>query len=62
MDTQKTTVSIANTPVQRALSKAKRSTLLILFIVGITAGFVYKTYFGKESVNATPPAIATERP
>lgn len=56
------TVSIANTPVQRALAKAKRSTLLILFIVGIAAGFVYKTYSTKEPGDATPPAVATQRP
>ena len=46
MDTKKATVSLANTPVQRALAKAKRSTLLILFVVGIAAGLIYKTYFG----------------
>ena len=61
MDTKKNTVSIAKTPVQRALSKAKRSTLLILFIVGIIAGLIYKTYTEKEPGRTTPSTATTQR-
>lgn len=50
MDKKKTTtVSLANTPVRRALAKAKRSTLLLLFAAGLVFGFVYKTYFADHS-------------
>lgn len=62
MSAKKTTVSLANTPVQRALAKAKRSTLVILFVVGITAGFVYKAWFQDKPGDATPPAAATTQP
>ncbi|SBW09810.1 exported hypothetical protein [uncultured delta proteobacterium] len=62
MSTKKKTVSLANTPVQRALAKAKRSTLIILFAVGIAAGFVYKAYFQDKPGDATPPAAATAQP
>lgn len=59
MTVKKTTVSIANTPVQRALARARRSTLLILFAVGIIAGLVYKMYFKDEP--APPPPAATSQ-
>lgn len=39
---KKTTVSIANTPVQRALARAKRSTLLLLLAAGVVAGYLYR--------------------
>lgn len=59
-----TTISLANTPVQRALARAKRSSLIILFVLGITAGFVYKAFFSEQPANtveATPPT-SVERP
>ena len=62
MPKEKTTVSLANTPVQRALAKAKRSLLILLFVLGITAGFVYKAYFQENPGNAAPPAAATQNP
>lgn len=55
-----TTVSLGNTPVQRALKKARRSSLILLFALGITAGFVYKAYFA-EQAGEQPPAAATQR-
>ncbi|CAK7008574.1 MAG: hypothetical protein DELT_00348 [Desulfovibrio sp.] len=55
MSTKKSTVSIANTPVQRALAKAKRSTLLILFIVGIVGGIIYKQYVGHNPLTEEKP-------
>lgn len=62
-----TTISISNTPVQRALARAKRSSLIILFVLGIAAGFVYKTFFSQQptdikAVEVTPPAAPAERP
>lgn len=55
------TISLANTPVQRALARAKRSSLIILFILGITCGFVYKAFFsGQPTDAATDPAVSTE--
>ena len=54
-----TTISLANTPVQRALARAKRSSLIILFVLGITAGFVYKAFFNEQD---TPSASTTEQP
>lgn len=53
-------VSIANTPVQRALRRAKRSTLILLFALGILAGFVYRNYF-QETPAAAPAADARQR-
>jgi hypothetical protein len=47
MSTKKgSTVSLANTPVRRALARAKRSSLIILFIVGIVGGIIVKVYLG----------------
>ena len=60
MTDKKTTVSIANTPVQRALARARRSTLLILFAVGIIGGLVYKMYVKDEPV-PTPPATTSQQ-
>lgn len=48
-----TTVSLANTPVRRALAKARRSTLLLLFAAGLVMGFVYKAYFADENASVT---------
>ncbi len=39
-----TTVSLANTPVRRALARARGSTLLLLFAVGLLLGAVYRIY------------------
>ena len=61
MQNEKTTVSLARTPVQRALAKAKRGTLLLLFALGIAGGFVYKTYFQTAPEAATPPATTQNR-
>lgn len=58
---KKTTVSLGNTPVQRALKKARRSSLILLFAIGIAAGFVYKAYFAEQAGDAQPPAAATQR-
>jgi len=63
-----TTVSLANTPVQRGLARVKRSSLIILFALGITAGFVYKAFFNEQpatagdvtAVEAAPPAASVE--
>ena len=57
-----TTVSLGNTPVQRALAKAKKSSLLLLFVIGITAGFVYKTYFAEKPGETPSPAATEQRP
>lgn len=58
MTAKKKTVSIANTPVRRALARAKRSSLILLFAVGIAAGFVYKQYFQEPPAQ---PATAQEQ-
>lgn len=52
-----TTVSLANTPVRRALAKAKRSTLFLVFAAGLVLGFVYKAYSADEN----PPAALRQR-
>ena len=58
MEQKKTaTVSLANTPVRRALARAKRSTLLLLFAAGLVLGFVYTAHFADE----TPPATTQQR-
>ena len=59
MTAKKNTVSLASTPVQRALAKAKRSTLLLLFVAGIAFGLVYKSCT-KEGVPAGSPPAATQ--
>ena len=61
MQKKTSTVSLAKTPVQRALAKAKRGTLLLLFILGIAGGFVYKTYFQAAPETASPPAATQNR-
>lgn len=55
-------VSLGNTPVQRALRNAKRSTLLILFAAGIVGGLVYKAYFSEKPEDVTPPAAVHQQP
>lgn len=60
MTKKTTTVSIGNTPVQRALRNAKRSTLLILFAAGIIGGLVYKAYFSEQPGDVTPPAAVQQ--
>ena len=57
---KKTTISLAKTPVQRALANTKRSTLLLLFVVGILAGFFCKAYFKDPAPAANTPAAATQ--
>ena len=42
-----TTVSLANTPVRRALARARRSTLIILLLAGFLVGLAYKLYFSR---------------
>ncbi len=60
--TKKSTVSLANTPVQRALRRARRSTLLLLFILGLAAGILYNASSGPEKTgDAPPPAAAGQR-
>ena len=61
MQKETSTISLAKTPVQRALAKAKRSTLLILFVLGLAGGFVYKVYFQTAPEAATPPAVTQQR-
>ncbi len=60
MAEKKSTVSLKNTPVRRALDKAKRSTLLLLFALGLLAGLVYKVYFAERPA-AEQPAAATRQ-
>ncbi|MDL2210634.1 hypothetical protein LJC26_07520 [Desulfovibrio sp. OttesenSCG-928-O18] len=60
MTTEKTTISVTNTPVQRALAKAKRSTLVILFVAGILVAFVYKNYF-KDQPAETPAQTSQQQ-
>lgn len=55
-----TTISVGNTPVQRALKNTKRSTLIILFLLGIAASFVYKSYVQEKPVTQ-PPAATQQR-
>jgi len=43
----KTTISLADTPVHRALSRARRSTLVILLLAGFLVGIAYKFYFSQ---------------
>ncbi len=62
MNAKRKTVSLANTPVRRALAKAKRSTLVILFVAGIAAGFVYKACFQDNAQSATPAPAAPVAP
>ena len=52
-----TTVSIKNTPVQRALARAKKSTLLLLLVGGLVAGYVYKQYFAEKTVQDAPATV-----
>lgn len=57
---EKKTVSIKNTPVQRALGKSKKPLLLVLFVVGILGGFFYKQYVNDKPFEPAPPA-ATQK-
>ncbi|MCC8193280.1 MAG: hypothetical protein LIP28_01355 [Deltaproteobacteria bacterium] len=61
MSKRTTTVSLARTPVQRALAKAKRSTLLLLFALGVAAGLIYKAYFQEAPADHAPPAASQQR-
>lgn len=61
MSDKKVTVSLANTPVRRALARARRSTLLLLFAVGLIAGFVYKAYFADKPAPGNPATITRQR-
>lgn len=46
MSTQKKkTMSLARTPVRRALDRAKGSSLLLLLAAGFIAGIIYNVYF-----------------
>lgn len=58
---KKSTVSMANTPVQRALSRSNRYILLALFIVGMLFGFLYKIYFHKPVAQKPPDAAIQQR-
>ncbi len=55
---KRTTFSLANTPVRRALDRAKRSTLILLLASGLVVGFVYKTWFKTPDAPVQPPAAA----
>jgi len=57
---KRTTISLANTPVRRALAHAGRSTLMALLLAGVAAGFIHKTCFkapGARLQPATAPAL-----
>lgn len=58
---EKKTVSIKNTPVQRALRKSKKPLLLALFIVGILGGYLYKKYVDDTPFETAPPAATRQR-
>lgn len=55
------TVSIKNTPVQRALTRSKKPLLLALFIVGILGGFLYNKYVADTPFEAAPPAATQQQ-
>jgi len=58
---KKSTVSIGNTPVQRALSRSNRYILIALFIIGILFGFLYQIYFNKPVAQKPPDAAMPQR-
>ena len=58
---EKKTVSIKNTPVQRALSRSKKPLLLALFVVGILGGYLYKNYVNDKPFDSTPPAAEQQK-
>lgn len=64
MEQKKTSVSLSRTPVRRALSRARRSTLLLLLAAGIVTGLLYKAYFKEPAAQApqTPAATAPGNP
>ena len=59
---KKKTLSLANTPVRRALNRAQRSTLLILVAAGFMLGLVYKTYFAEKPAPVPAPKPAVSAP
>lgn len=62
MTKKKSTVSLANTPVQRALSRSSRGGLIILFVLGIASGLAYQVLFNTPPEPAAPQTVEQARP
>lgn len=59
---EKSTVSVANTPVRRAVTRSSKTLLLALFILGIAAGWVYNRYWRNTPAPAPAPSAGTRQP
>jgi hypothetical protein len=52
---QQQTVSLANTPVRRALARSRRSWLILLFLGGLVGGLLVKNYLGYNPLTEEKP-------
>ena len=58
---KKSTVSVGDTPVQRALSRSNGYILLALFVIGVLFGIVYKSCSRKHIDQKPPDAVVQQR-